>query len=281
MAERPTVGGELRDAARATSGGFLFGIPLLYTMETWEKGKTATPAHMLAVLGATLAAVLLLDRTVGFRSREPRAWRDTARDAVEAVALGVVGSALVLAAIGQLRADSPAQAAVGAIVFASAPFALGVAIANHFLRGDDDEGGREGAGEGSAWHAAGADLGAAAIGAVFLAFNIAPTEEILLLATALEPPRLIAIVALSLLLSYAVVFAAGYSGQARRHRQQGPLQAPWIETVASYLVALVAAAAMLALFGRFDLGAPAPTLAEVIVLGLPAAIGGAAGRLAI
>ena len=88
------------------------------------------------------------------------------------------------------------------------------------------------------------------------------------------------IVGASLLIAYSIVFVAGFTGQSRRHAQKGLLQHPLIETVASYVVALFSSFTMLWLFQRAD--APrGVTLSQVIVLGLPAAIGGAAGRLAI
>ena len=41
---------ELNDIVRGGCGGFLFGIPLLYTMEVWWIGSSATPAMMLTTL---------------------------------------------------------------------------------------------------------------------------------------------------------------------------------------------------------------------------------------
>jgi uncharacterized membrane protein len=59
------------------------------------------------------------------------------------------------------------------------------------------------------------------------------------------------------------------------------LQHPVTETAVCYLIALATAAVMLWFFQRFDAGAPwQQTLSHVIVLGLPASVGGAAGRLA-
>lgn len=46
---------EINDLIRGTSGGFLFGIPLVYTMEVWWIGSYTQPPLMLAVLGATLS----------------------------------------------------------------------------------------------------------------------------------------------------------------------------------------------------------------------------------
>lgn len=125
-----------------------------------------------------------------------------------------------------------------------------------------------------------ADVGANALGAVFVALSIAPTDEVPMLASSRSPVWLLAIVAASLAAAYAIVFVAGFSGQARRRSHPGLLQQPLIETVVSYVVALLMAFVLLALFQRADV--PWTVLiAHVVVLGFPAAIGGAAGRLAL
>src|SRR3712207_6092555 len=41
---------ELNDLLRGMTGGFLIGIPLLYTMETWWIGETISPLHALLFL---------------------------------------------------------------------------------------------------------------------------------------------------------------------------------------------------------------------------------------
>ncbi|MBW3537844.1 MAG: DUF2391 family protein, partial [Actinobacteria bacterium] len=110
---------------------------------------------------------------------------------------------------------------------------------------------------------------------------VAPTEEIPMLATASTGPSLLGMVALSLAASYAIVYVAGFGDQQRRREQKGIFQHPVTETVVSYILALVSAGFMLWFFR--NLSAPASwstALSEVVVLGLPAAVGGAAGRLA-
>jgi putative integral membrane protein (TIGR02587 family) len=178
---------------------------------------------------------------------------------------------------------------VGKTVYEVLPMCVGIGVAHSILRerstGDesasDDEGGASQPSTGSSsLKASVADLGASLIGAVFIALSIAPTDEVPMVTSSRSPVWLLLIVAASLLIAYSIVFVAGFAGQSRRHAQEGLLQHPMIETVASYVVALVSSFAMLWLFQRAD--APRPvTLAQVIVLGLPAAIGGAAGRLAI
>lgn len=103
-----------------------------------------------------------------------------------------------------------------------------------------------------------------------------------MLAASLTPPWLLGVMAASLAVSYMIVFESGFADEGRRRGQQGVLQSPLSETVASYLVALGVAALMLALYDQIRLDDPWPVwLSHTIVLGLPAAVGGAAGRLAV
>ncbi len=127
-----------------------------------------------------------------------------------------------------------------------------------------------------------ADLGATLIGAMVIAFNIAPTDEVPMLASAISPPWLLALMAASLVISYAIVFQAGFSDQQKRRQQKGIFQRPLSETTISYLVSLLASGLMLFFFQKVTFADPwMMWLEHILILGLPATIGGAAGRLAI
>ena len=103
-----------------------------------------------------------------------------------------------------------------------------------------------------------------------------------MLATEVPTLHLPAIILFSLLLTYAIVFVAEFGGRQRRRTTPGIAQRPLSETVLSYAASLVTSALILWLFGQID---PATdwfvAYAQVVLLGLPAAIGGAAGRLAV
>src|SRR3546814_8297452 len=95
-----------------------------------------------------------------------------------------------------------------------------------------------------------------------------------MIASTMDPEWQLVVVAVSLVTSYAIVFVAGFSRQDRRHSQQGIFQRPGAETIVTYLAALVVAALLLWVFQR-GVHPPADLLSRVIVLGFPAAIGGA------
>jgi putative integral membrane protein (TIGR02587 family) len=273
------------EVVRAVSGGLLFGIPLLYTMEVWWVGTYTEPSRVLGVLLLTFLPVFFLNRTSGFRSSKDVRFRDAAIDSVETVAIGLVTAAGLLVLLKEITLSTPLNEAVGKVAFEALPFGMGIALAQHFLRrgrteGDDDSGGAD-KGQHDKLHATLADVGATVIGAVFIAFNIAPTDEVPMIAAALGPFSLVAVMLVSLTVSFCIVFVAGFSDEKKRHEQEGLFQRPATETVACYLIALVASAVMLWYFQRLDASAPwQETLSHVIVLGLPASVGGAAGRLA-
>jgi putative integral membrane protein (TIGR02587 family) len=282
---------EVVDMVRAASGGLLFGVPLLYTVEVMWTGQHTGPGQALAVLAVSFILLTILNRTAGFRGTEDTTLRHAAADAVEGVALAIVLVLAMLALLGEIDSSTPLAVSLGKIVYEVLPVCVGIGVAHSILRegpADDgseneagDSGGERKASTGSTpLNASIADLGASLIGAVFIALSIAPTDEVPMLTASRSPVWLLMIVAASLLIAYSIVFVAGFAGQSRRHAQRGLLQHPLIETLASYVVALFSSFVMLWLFQRAD--APGRvTLSQVIVLGLPAAIGGAAGRLAI
>ncbi|BAY95421.1 MULTISPECIES: TIGR02587 family membrane protein [unclassified Tolypothrix] len=276
---------EINDIIRGTCGGFLFGIPLLYTMEVWWIGSLAKPAMMMLAIALMFIGVFLVNQAEGFRKRRHgrRAYEDII-DTIEAMAIGLACSSFMLFLLQELTPQTSLREALGKIIFESVPFTLGVALANQFL-GDTDSTNTERQTTQKQWsnlHATLSDLGATLIGATVIAFNIAPTDEIPMLAATVSPPWLLAIIATSLVISYGIVFQAGFSDQQKRRQQKGIFQRPSSETIMSYLVSLLAAALMLWFFQKLSLSDPwTMWLDHTLMLGLPATIGGAAGRLAI
>ncbi|MBD1998535.1 TIGR02587 family membrane protein [Leptolyngbya sp. FACHB-671] len=272
---------ELDDIIRGACGGFLFGIPLLYTMEVWWIGSVVEPPLMLLAIAITYIVIFLLNRTAGFRKIEKIRAIDAARNSVEAISIGIVCATVMLTLLREINSDVSLDEMLGKVLFESLPFTLGVALANQFLRGD--RGGNEGQRSyKSEINATFSDIGATLIGAAVIALNIAPTDEVVMLASAVSGGRLLAIIAASLIISYGIVFQSGFADQQKRMQQQGVFQRPMSETLACYLVSLAAAAFMLWFFHQLSFGDPwTMWLQYTLILGLPATVGGAAGRLAV
>ncbi|PZO56407.1 MAG: TIGR02587 family membrane protein [Phormidesmis priestleyi] len=279
---------ELDDLVRGICGGFLFGIPLLYTIEVWWIGSSVSPLRLIVALLTTLGVTYLLSRTEGFRKAKATRENDAIGDAVEAIALGIICATLTLILLRQITLDTPFNEALGKIIFESVPFSLGVSLSNQLLQEADDSPVQK---ESSplarrtaenALNETIADIGATLIGATIIAFSIAPTDEVTVLVAAIDGPWLVLNVLTSLLLSYGIVFQANFANQKQRRSQTGIFQGPLSETAISYLISLLAAALMLIFFRKLDPSAPFElAFRQVLILGLPATIGGAAGRLAL
>jgi putative integral membrane protein (TIGR02587 family) len=278
---------EIDDLIRGISGGFLFGTPLLFTMEVWWIGSTTPPIRMIAAIVVSYIIVFMLNRTAGFRRTHNIRFIDAAIDSVDALALGLLCSASVLVLLREITTDTSLNETIGKIVYESVPFSIGVALASQFLhKGEEDEervdNNKSRLSNNDRMNATLADVGATIIGAIVIAFNIAPTDEVAMLSAAITSPWLITMIIVSIVISYAIVFEAGFADEQQRKQQKGICQHPYSETLLSYLVALVAAAFMLWFFQRLDFSDPWQMwLSHTIILGLPAAIGGAAGRLAV
>jgi len=132
---------EWNDLIRGASGGFLLGTPLLYTMEVWWIGSLAEPPRMLISLLTNFVVVFLLIRTEGFRRTGKIGLIDAMMDSIETLAIGAICAAIILVLIREINLATSINEALGKIVFESAPFSLGVAVANSALSGDRD--GRE------------------------------------------------------------------------------------------------------------------------------------------
>jgi uncharacterized membrane protein len=123
-------------------------------------------------------------------------------------------------------------------------------------------------------------LGATIAGAVVFALNIAPTEEVMLIATQSGPWRLLLMLATGVVLCYIILFASGF--EEHRVHVKSILQHPWAETTMNCAAALLVAAGLLVLLGqREHLRDPATFVGATVTLGLPAMVGGAAGRLVL
>ena len=286
---------ELDDLIRGICGGFLFGIPALYTMEVWWIGSSASPPRLIGALLITLLCTYVMSSTAGFRKAQAATEREAFGDAVEAVALGLICAATMLVILQQITLETRLSEAIGKVIFESVPFSLGVALSNQFLQDSNISNSEKLSSAKSSkpkkserffpegnLNETIADISVTLLGAIVVAFNIAPTDEVTVLVAAVDGSWLMVMVIFSLLLSYSIVFQANFTSQKQRRLQEGPFQGPLSETVFSYLLSLLAAGLMLSFFRKIDPSAPLDlTFRQILILGLPATIGGAAGRLVL
>ena len=280
---------ELRHLIHELAGAFLFGMPFLYTMEIWWRGNTAGPPRMLCALALTFTALVVLERAATGRSNRSVPWLRTLIEAIQALATGLVAAAVGLFLIGFLQVDAGLHAIVGRLCMEGLPFSLGVGLAD-FLLGEKEEGHEKGGDGRSGEPKESRDMrdriivrsGATALGATVIALTLAPTYEIPLIAIGLGYPQLLGMVGASLVISYMIVFASNFVATEARQEHRGGFNAPVVETTIAYMISLVMAGGMLWLYQLIDLNdSPDLWVSYIVVLGLPASVGGAAGRLAV
>jgi putative integral membrane protein (TIGR02587 family) len=128
-------------------------------------------------------------------------------------------------------------------------------------------------------------LGAGVSGGILIGFSIAPTEEVPTLANELDYFHKLALIVLTLAITYLIVFESGFSpnsGSGEGTQEHWPFRNPITETVLGYIIALLVAFVALYLFSQIKAGDPFHDIvSKVLVLGTPTAIGGAAGRALI
>lgn len=271
---------ELYDFIRAFSGAFLFGVPFLWTMEMWWIGEFAELWKLLGFFGLSFLLNVHLAYFAGFK--QETTFASSVGEAIDAMAVGVVSSAVVLFVLNRIAVGHPLDSVLGKIVVQAIPLSIGASAANALMRWGRESRTGENGGQSSRWEATLNDLGATVVGGVFIGFAIAPTDEIRLLAAEIGHWHQLGLILLSLLMTYAIVFESGFTSREAERASPGYFQRPLTETIMAYMISLLVAFVALYFFDRVEIGEPFfAVLAQVIVLGFPTAIGGAAGRIVI
>jgi putative integral membrane protein (TIGR02587 family) len=268
-----------RDAyARAFGGAFLFGVPLLFTMEMWWIGEYLERPRLLALVALAFMVNVSLAYYAGFR-RDVGSLPGAVAEAFEAMGVGIVVALVVLFSLHRLSFDDSLDGMLGMVVLQMVPLSIGASVAAAVFDPDKGRVGEE-ANKHTPWGELARDVGATAAGATFLGFAIAPTEEIPMLAAGLTLGHALAIVAMTMLAMYLIVFASGFDPEHRGRTDGGLFQRPFSETVLAYAVGLIVATALLVGLGQISAGDPLLSVfQQIIVLGVPASLGGAAGRI--
>lgn len=263
----------LSEYGRGVAGGLIFSLPLLYTQKVWELGMASSPPRLGAGLLVTVLLLLGYNRYSGLR--HDASFAEVLIDSVEELGLGLLIAAAVLWLVGVLEPGMPLEMALGVVVLEGLLVAIGVSVGTAQLGGGSDDAGMQGQREGGDDMLSQLALGSC--GAVLIAANVAPTEEIRRIASAVSGWQLLALVAAGLLLTAVISFYSDFAGSGGGERPS--LGAIVRGVVIGYAVALCVSAALLWFFGQLDDLALLPALERVVVLSAPAALGASAGRL--
>ena len=257
------------------AGGLIFSLPLLYTMEMWWAGASMTPFRLLAGLLGSFLLLLGYNRYSGLR--KDSSWTEVFIDSVEELGLGLILSTIILWLLGRITSQMNHQELLGKILVESVVVAIGFSVGTSQLGGaaKSDTGMTK---ENRSTPGVTKHIVLAVCGAVLFAANIAPTEEIVVIAVETPAIRLVGIAVLSILLTMLVLFYSNFRGaHVSPGRDKRLTKVLW--SIVLYAVALICSAAILWFFGRFDNESLTVCLEQMIVLGFVASLGSSVGRL--
>src|SRR5688572_10362289 len=161
--------------ARAFGGALIFSLPILMTMEMWWLGFYIDEFRLALLILMTIPLLIGLSHYMGFE--DTFGFKDDALDAFVALAVGFVAGAATLSLFSVIGSNMSAHEIIGKISIQAVPGSIGAMFAQSEL------GGKEGKKEQKKRHAGyGGEIFIMAAGALFLAFNVAPSEELMLIA---------------------------------------------------------------------------------------------------
>ncbi|MGH7566191.1 MAG: DUF2391 family protein [Gemmatimonadota bacterium] len=270
--------GDLDPILRACAGALLGALPLLYTMEMWWYARVVSEPFLLAMVALAGGIVVLSILFGGFRrGRIAHLGIDT----LIAFGIGLWIALLTLLVVGRIQPGQlPLRPAMRMVALETIPCAIGAALAmTQFrprMRSPDNVDRRI-----RKLSEDRQKILATLVGAVFFAFNVAPTDEPWKMTMEAEPAHFPLIVLFSVLVSYLIVFEADFAERAPGYTS-GTLGHPVTETLVTYVISLGVSYMFLIGFGH--VGAETPVYAQItatVMLGYVTAIGGSAGRVLV
>jgi len=263
----------LVDLARATGGAIIFALPIFMTMEMWYLGFYMSKVKLTLFMVFIFPVLVGLAYYAGYR-RTAFGLALACKDAFLAYMIGIVVSAGMLTLMGVFgRSPESWGAIMGKIALQAVPASFGAVIARSQLGGGKME---EEARPGPKYAS---ELLIMSAGAIFLAFNIAPTQDMMLIAYKMTYWHALAMIFLSLLIMHAFVYSLEFLGQEEIPSGAG-FWNPFLRfTMVGYVLSLLISLYVLWTLDR-TLGLHLTQVAMiVVVLGFPASIGAAAARL--
>lgn len=123
-------------------------------------------------------------------------------------------------------------------------------------------------------------MGITIAGATVFVMAMAPAAEMEMISARTTGYHWAGLIAFSVIITYAIVFVADFAGKDRRRDDNGLLQKAIPETILCYVLSAASALFLMFLLGQSkDWVAVSNLIANAAVAGLPASVGGAAGRL--
>lgn len=262
---------DLREVGRAIGGAVIFNLPLLMTMEMWWLAYYIPPTRLVCLLIVSLLLFLGVASIIGFRERRKLA--DNVVDVFVAYLIGFCVSALTLLLFNTVSGDMPYEVSLNAVTLQAIPAALGALLGRSEIgNGQHNPGGEKKYLD---------EIVVFAVGALFLALNVAPTEEIELIARQMDEWHTLALFLVTILVMLIFAVACCYNNRDEKGGSSKAIYSYACFCGTVYMVSLVVSVFLLWVFGQIDVMAPNELLGVLVALLFPAGIGAAAAKLII
>lgn len=257
------------DLAHDFGGAILFSFPLLMTMEMWWLGFYMDRSRLAIFLVIAFSIVIGLSYFEGGEET----FKIEMLDALVACTAGYTVSGMMLIVFGIIKPGMSVDEIIGKISLHAVPGSIGAILARRQLDVKETKK------EKRRRQGYGAKVFLMGVGAIFLAFQLAPTEEMVLIGHRMTGWHATALAVVSLCIMQAFISSVERSRGASIFSARFFWNVLLRFTVVGYATALLISLYVLWTFGRLDGAAAAEIIMATLVLGFPAALGASAARL--
>ncbi len=272
----------LKDYGRGITGGLLFSLPMLYTMELWWTGFIASSLQLIIYFIVGMFLLMVYNHYVGIHGEHTLL--QGFEESIEEMGLAFVLTVFVLWIMGRLTPEMSINEISGKIIVEAVTVAIGISVGKSQLSGEsseDKDKSKDEQKKNDKNPPLLRSVNIALCGAILIASNVAPTDEIVLIALESEIYKLLIIALIAVGIGGSVLYYINFKGAEKVVREPSNFKEVVIGTIIMYAVALASSAFMLWFFGRFENLSLYGIVAETVVLAFPAALGASAGRLLI
>lgn len=257
------------DLAHDFGGAILFSIPLLMTMEMWWLGFYMDRLRLALFLVVAFLMVLGLSYFEGGEET----FKIEILDALVAIAVGYVVSTVMLFLLGIIKSGMSTDEVAGKIALHAIPCSIGAILARRQLGAEEThkEQRRQDQYAGKIF--------LMGMGAIFLAFQLAPTEEMVLIGYQITAWHAAALAMVSLGIMQAFLCSIEADGRRSIFSADFFWNVFLRLTIVGYALVLILSFYVLWSFGRLDGAVLSESLRSILILGFPAALGASAARL--
>lgn len=261
-----------RGIARAFGGSLLFTAPLFMTMEMWYLGFYMDRWRLALLLTLLIPLLIGLSYKAGFK--EDFNFLESILDAFAAFAIAFFSSSFLLWIFGVINFDMSMDEMLGMTALQTVPASIGALLGRTQL-GEKKIEIEKGKTESKYFW----ELFIMGVGALFLALNLSPTEEMILISYMTNEYQAIGLIFISLIIMHSFVYKIEFKGQEAVPEGIGIFSMFLRYTVAGYALVIIISIFILWIFGRMDGMSLRNIIVSAVVLSFPGSLGAAAARL--